>query len=73
MPAGDALEEMWTMTFSELERFLRYVALPPFKLGVRSRLIEECQQDPGLSLAAGVEADVLVHVQSAAARDGWWN
>ena len=31
---------MPAMTFRELESFLRCVALPPFKLGVRTRLIE---------------------------------
>jgi len=61
------------MTFSELEDFLRCVALPPFKLGVRARLIDECRRDPGLRPAATAEADLLMRVQAETARDGWWN
>jgi hypothetical protein len=61
------------MNFGEMESFLRCVALPPFKLGVRARLIEECQMDSGLRAAASKEAEDLVSVRGALAREGWWN
>jgi len=61
------------MTFRELEGFLRCVALPPFKLGVRSRLVEECRRDPGLRIAADKEADDVMRDRAEVARAGWWN
>jgi len=61
------------MTFRELEGFLRCVALPPFKLGVRSRLVEECRRDPGLRSAAEKEADDVMRDRAEVARAGWWN
>jgi hypothetical protein len=64
---------MPAMTFRELESFLRCVALPPFKLGVRTRLIEECEHDLALRPAAAKEAEYAVHVRAELARAGWWN
>jgi hypothetical protein len=64
---------MQGMTFCEIESFLRCVALPPFKLGVRTRLIEECLNDSALRAAAANEAADLLRVRGEMAREGWWN
>ena len=61
------------MTADELAGFLHHVALPPFKLGVRARLIAECQRDPGLRRAATTEAQHTMHARADLARAGWWN
>jgi hypothetical protein len=62
------------MSSSRLQFFSRqHVALPPLKFGVRARLIEECQRDPGLRRASAKEAQHALHVRAQVARAGWWN
>ena len=61
------------MEAEQLARFLRDVALPPFALGVRARLIDECRRDPMLRPAAVKEAQQLAHLRGRLARLGWWN
>ena len=64
---------MPAMTFRELEGFLCHVALPPFKLGVRARLIEDCRHEPALRAPAAKEAEQTRRVRAELARLGWWN
>jgi hypothetical protein len=62
-----------TMTADQLAAFLHHVALPPFKHGVRARLVAECQRDPALGLVARVEAQHTMRTRAQLARTGWWN
>ena len=62
-----------SMTADQLAAFLHHVALPTFKLGVRARLVAECQRDPALGLVAMVELQHTMRARARLARAGWWN
>ena len=62
-----------SMTADQLAAFLQHVALPPFKLGVRARLVAECRRDRALGLVATIEAQHMMHTRAQLAKAGWWN
>ena len=61
------------MDADRLALFLRHVALAPFALGVRARLIDECSRDSALRGPAAMEAQRVADVRRELARSGWWN
>ena len=61
------------MTDAELEGLLRYVALPPMKLGVRVQRLKMRRADPAARGLAEAELRLASVIQTRLARAGWWN
>ena len=61
------------MTPADLDAFLRRVALPPFLLGLRTRLLEPHREDPALGPTIAKELAYGARVRARLARQGWWN
>ena len=60
------------MTPAGLETLLR-VALPPLKLALRARYLEERRQDPAAVTVAAEELAAVERIRALLARQGWWN
>ena len=61
------------MTAVELERLLRYVALPPLNLGLRERYLNARRGDPAAAPIAAEELAKAERIRAHLAQRGWYN
>jgi len=61
------------VTPTDLDAFLRLIALPPFVLGLRLRRLEPHRDDPALAPTIAKELALAARTGERLARQGWWN
>ena len=61
------------MNAAELEALLRYVALPPLKLGLRERYLRLPRLDSAAAAVVAGELSAVERRRARLTRQGWWN